>query len=136
MEQYKVTAVKINSNMESEITVFVDEAETGEDIIISANVNGNEIKAQDYNYLPAFQKFRDILLAMNIGLKCNGSRINAVQSGMMGANDNMYLVQMGKTAMLKDIVHIWDYADIDEFPGTDVQKEYIEKWADSLKSGG
>lgn len=38
--------------------------------------------------------------------------------------------------MLKDIVHIWDYADIDEFPDTDVQKEYIEKWADSLKSGG
>ena len=38
--------------------------------------------------------------------------------------------------MLKGVVHIWDYADIDEFSGTDVQKEYIEKWADSLKSGG
>lgn len=33
MEQYKVTAADINSNTESEITVFVDEAETGEDII-------------------------------------------------------------------------------------------------------
>lgn len=30
---------------------------------------------------------------------------------MMGANDKIYLVEIGKQARMKDIVHIWDYAE-------------------------
>ena len=32
------------------------------------------------------------------GIKCNGSRINAIQSGMMGYCEKIYLVKFGKQA--------------------------------------
>ena len=38
----------------------------------------------DLAYYETFQLFRDRLLELGYGIKCNGSRINAIQSGMMG----------------------------------------------------
>ena len=60
------------------------------------------------------------------------SQINAVQSGMMGATDKVYLVELGKQALMKDIAYIWDFADIEEFPNTEQQKEFFERWTKSL----
>ena len=79
--------------------------------------------------LPAYQEFRDKLLEAGYGIKCNGSRLNAVQSGMMETTDKIYLVEMGRQALMKDIVHIWDYADIDTFPDTKQQNEFFQQWA-------
>ena len=129
MEQYEVTIMKLNTRCESRLTVEVDEGETSEDIVIHAVVSGHEISASNYNYLPAFQNFRDKLLCLGYGIKCNGARINAVQSGMMGANDKMYLVGVGKKPQMKDIVHIWDYADIAEFPDTQMQQAFFAQWS-------
>ena len=89
---------------------------------------GQEIVVSNYNYLPAYQEFRDRLLQLGLGIKCNGSRINAVQSGMMGANEKMYLVEIGKQARRENIVHIWDYAEIDTFPDTKQQSAFFEQW--------
>lgn len=52
-----------------------------------------------------------------------------VQSGMMGVSDKMYLVEMGKKPKMKDIVHIWDYANIDDFPDTQKQQAFMELWS-------
>ncbi len=71
---------------------------------------------------------KELLLAVGYGMKCNGSRLNAVQSGMMGATDKVYLVEIGKQALMKDIVSIWDYADIDIFPDTELQNNFFEQW--------
>ena len=46
-----------------------------------------------------------------------------------GATDKVYLVEKGKQAFTKDIVHIWDYADIDIFPDTEQQNIFFEQWA-------
>jgi hypothetical protein len=46
------------------------------------------------------------MLNNGYGLKCNGSRINAIQSDMMGYSDKVYLVEIGKQAMMKDVVRI------------------------------
>lgn len=110
------------------VQVAVDEAETTENIVIRATVKAQEITASNYNYLPAYQEFRDKLLVAGYGIKCNGSRLNAVQSGMLGATDKVYLVEIGKQAMMKDIVHIWDYAEIDSFPDTKQQSAFFEQW--------
>lgn len=123
-----VTIINIKTNEESEIPIFADEAETTDDIILKICIDDQEICAADYNYLPAYQKLRDKLLKMNYGIKCNGSRINAVQSGMMGANDKIYLVRSGHKALLKDIVSLYGYADINEFPDTKEQNDFLEKW--------
>ena len=72
------------------------------------------------------------MLQLGYGIKCNGSRLNAVQSGMMGATDKVYLVELGRQAVMKDIAHIWDYADITEFFDTKQQKEFFEQWTKSL----
>lgn len=125
MEKYEITIITLNTKIETQISVEVDEAEQTKNIVISALVSGKKIDVEDYNYLPAYQSFRDVLLQLGFGIKCNGSRINAVQSGMMGTTDKVYLVELGKQAKMKDIVHIWDYADIDIFPDTKQQLTFL-----------
>ena len=132
MEEYIVFIVSLESNIKFKITILVDEAEKSDDIVLKAYVDGKEVSASDYNYLPAYQKFRDALLSRGYGIKCNGSRINAVQSEMMGANDKIYLVKLGQKALRKDIVSLYDYADINEFPDTQAQKEFFKKWCESI----
>ena len=56
------------------------------------------------------------------------TRQYGVQFGMMGATDKVYLVKRGEQAFLKDIVHIWDYAEIDTFPDTKQQNAFWEQW--------
>uniref|UniRef100_UPI004056735D hypothetical protein n=1 Tax=Acetatifactor sp. TaxID=1872090 RepID=UPI004056735D len=63
---------------------------------------------------------------MGYGLQCNGSRINAIQSEMMGHSEKIYLVELGKQALSNQIVCIWDYADIDFFPDTKMQLEFAD----------
>ncbi len=128
MEIYNITLMELNTRTELTVCVEVDEAELSEYIQISAKVGLNEITASNYNYLPAYQEFRDKLLNIGYGIKCNGSRLNAVQSGIMGATDKVYLVEIGKQALMKDIVQIWDYADIDVFPNTQQQNDFFERW--------
>lgn len=128
METYSVILVNLETGAESTIQVEVDEAEASENILITAKVEGQEITASNYAYLPAYQEFRDKLLKIGYGLKCNGSRKNAIQSGMMSATDQVYLVEMGRQARKKDIVRIWDYAEIDSFPDTKQQRAFFEAW--------
>lgn len=129
MEFYEVVLMNLETGDESTIQVNVDEAESSENFIITAKVDGQKITASNYNYFPAYQKFRDKLLQIGYGIKCNGSRLNAVQSGMMGSSDLIYLVEMGKQSQKKDIVHIWDKAEIDVFPDTKQQDAFFEQWS-------
>lgn len=106
MGQYQCTVVDIKSKSEKSIMV----------------------KVNDEYYLQSYQKFRDELLKWGYGLKCNGSRINAIQSGMMGYSEKVYLVEIGKQALMKDVVCIWDFADIEEFPDTKMQLDFAQQW--------
>ncbi|WP_343247544.1 hypothetical protein [Diplocloster hominis] len=128
MEIHEVVLMELNTGAELTTHVEVDEAEISENIYINAKIKEREITSSNYNYLPAYQEFRDKLLEIGYGIKCNGSRLNAVQSGMMGATDKVYLVEIGRQALMKDIVHIWDYADIDTFPDTSQQNDFFEHW--------
>ena len=83
--------------------------------------------------MSAYQKLRDELLKNGFGLKCNGSLINANQSAMMSNTPKVYLVQIGKQALLENIVNIWGYCDMTYFPDTKEQN-HTEKWWTSLKS--
>lgn len=133
MEEYIITIVNIKTNSEFQATIFADEAETTEEILLKVFVEDKAICASDYNYLPAYQKLRDKLLEMDYGIKCNGSRLNAVQSGMMGANEKIYLVKLGEHASSKDIVSLYGYAEIDDFPNTEEQIVFSRKWYNSIR---
>ena len=81
-----------------------------------------------------FQELRDKLLELGYGLKCNGARINAIQSNMMGACEKIYLAEMEKPALNKDIVSILDYAEINEFPNTEEQQAFTNRWLNSIQA--
>ncbi len=129
MQMYEVVLMQLNTGTELTIYVKVDEAEISENIFISAKIKEQEITSSNSNYLSAYQEFRDKLLEAGYGVKCNGSRLNIVQSVMMGATDRVYIVEMGKQALMKDMVHIWDYADINTFVDTKQQKNFFEGWS-------
>ncbi len=129
MQMYEVVLMQLNTGTELTIYVKVDEAEISENIFISAKIKEQEITSSNSNYLSAYQEFRDKLLEAGYGVKCNGSRLNIVQSVMMGATDRVYIVEMGKQALMKDMVHIWDYADINTFVDTKQQKNFFERWS-------
>jgi len=132
MEKYEVTILNFDTKSESNFIIEVDEAETTDDIIFHAVISGQEVSSVNYGYFSAYQQFRDKLLSLGYGIKCDGSRINAVQSGMMGSTDKIYLVESGKQALMKDIKSIFDYADINEFPDTQEQNIFFNEWCNSL----
>ena len=132
MEVYEITLIELSTKKEIHIPVEVDEAEESENIVIYSKVKYHEVTSISDTYFIAYQEFRDELLALGYGIKCNGSRINAIQSGMMGATDKVFLVEMGKQALKKDIVNIWDYADIDIFANTQQQNSFFDQWINSL----
>ncbi len=133
MEEYIVKIINTENNVESELIIFADEAETSDNIILKSNIEDKEICITDYNYFSTYQKFRDKLLEMNYGIKCKGSQLNAVQSGMMGACNKIYLVHIGQKALYKNIVSIFEYSDMKNFPDTKAQNDFSEKWFASVK---
>lgn len=134
MEKYVVKAIDLKSSTIFDLEIDADEGETSELIVLNTHVNGQQITSSDYYYFPAFQKLRDKLLEMGYGIKCNGSRLNAVQSEMMGAIEKVYLVTLGVQAFLKDAVCLYDFSDVTTFPNTAEQSQFVEKWMESLKS--
>ena len=132
MEQYKCTVVDFGY-YDSEKTVLIEVNEDSDEIKISTVVDGIDFFSSDECYLAAYQKLRDKLLELGYGLQCNGSRINAIQSGMMAHYEKIYLVEMGKQALSNQIVCIWDYAEMDFFPDTKMQLEFADKWYECKK---
>lgn len=135
MEKYMVTVVELKTQHEIKLVIEADEAETTENIILRTQVKDSLISVFDYNYFSAYQKLRNKILRLGYGIKCNGSRLNAVQSPMMGTSGNIYLVELGRQAFTKDIVNLYDYAEISAFPDTQEQTAFFQRWVDSLNQG-
>lgn len=132
MEKYKCVVVDLGY-YKSQKNILININDETDEIEINTEVDGIKICSSDECYFIAYQKIRDELLSLGYGLQCNGSRINAIQSGMMRQCEKIYLVEMGHQAMSNQIVCIWDYADIDCFPNTEEQLEYAEKWYECEK---
>ncbi len=75
---------------------------------------------------------KDKLLELKYRLKCKGSLLNVVQSGMAANSDKIYVVELGRQALIKNLVSIYDYADIFEFSNSKEQNEFAEQWYSSL----
>ena len=132
MEKHILTIVNLSDNTEQNITFEIHD--DADDIIIKSTIDKSEFSCCDRGYFTAFQKIRDEFLTLGFGIKCNGSRINAVQSGMMSGSERIYLVKLDTPAAMKDIVNIFDYAEISDFPNTSMQNDFTEKWFESLKA--
>ncbi len=130
MEQYQCRIVDLGYyNNEKSILVKVND---DDEIEISTEVDGINVRASSEYYFDAYQKFRDELLEMGYGLQCNGSRINAIQSPMMGYSEKIYLVELGKQALMENVVSIWEYANLKEFLNSEEQLKFAQQWYDSI----
>lgn len=135
MEEHIVHIVNLESGDKTEIVICEDEDKETGDFILQTSVDDQELYASDYAYFLAYQKLRDKLLALGYGIQCNGSRLNAVQSAMMAPCAKVYLVELGRQALMKDVVQIYDYAELTAFPNTEQQNAFLENWVTSLTSG-
>jgi len=135
LEKYTVEIVFLHDNSVQPLTIEADEAGTSDDIVLNTFIGGTCVSASGYGYFAAFQKLRDKLLRKGYGVKCIGAKLNAVQSSMAGSTPKIYLVELGKQALLKDLVCLFDYADISVFPDTKEQNKFTEKWVCSLGRG-
>lgn len=132
MEQYGVTAFSLASHSDILLTIEADEAETTENIVLSIKINDSIISASNDGYFQAFQEIRDKLLEEGYGLKCVGAMLNVVQSSMASATDKVYIVTLGKQSVRENLTSLYEYANIVEFPNTDEQNKFAEKWIHSL----
>jgi len=133
VENYAVTVIHLNAQTERAITIEADEAETTDDIILNTQIDGVFLSASSHGYFSAFQKLRDKLLQKGYGVKCVGSKLNAVQSPMASATYKVYEVILGEQATPKNLVCLFNYADISEFPNTAKQNDFFEMWLRSLE---
>ena len=131
MEEYQVATMRLDNQVVEYQTLYVDDV--NEDILMHLDYHNKSYKAIGNSYFSTYQSLRDQLLKDGYGLKCNGSYINALQSSMMSYVDKVYLVTLGKQALQKDIVNMFDEADIHEFPDTEKQQIFQEQWFKSLK---
>ncbi|MBO4637905.1 MAG: hypothetical protein J5685_12280 [Clostridiales bacterium] len=133
IKTYEVTIVESGSKEESALVV-----ESGEDLATGASVirctlNGQEIVSSHEVYFAAFQQFRDKLLEAGYGIKCNGSRLNAVSLSKKESGQ-VYIVGSNKRARPEDIANIWDKADIDDFPDSKAQNEFYDRWSSRFQA--
>jgi hypothetical protein len=133
MERYMITAISLETHSELSLTIEADEGETTDGIILTTHIAGVAISAKNHGYFQAFQELRDALLQHGYGLKCAGSKLNALQSGMASGTNKIYIVTLGQQALRKDLISLYDYADANEFPNSESQNDFAKQWFDSLK---
>jgi len=119
---------------EDERHIMVNINDQDDDIKMSCEVDGIRFSVSGEFYFETFQLLRDRLLELGYGIKCNGSKLNAIQSGMFGHSEKIYLVENGKQALNKDLFSIWDYADIRDFPSSNEQRAFANQWFKSLEA--
>lgn len=132
LEKYNITAVNLLNKEKMNLIIVEDEAEKSNDILLTVKLDNKEIVGSSESYFEAFKQLKDKLLELKYGLKCKGSLLNVVQSGMAVNSDKIYIVEFGRQALIKNLVSIYDYADIFEFSNSKEQDEFAEQWYSSL----
>ena len=86
------------------------------------------------NIFDSVVELRKKLELKNIYLLCNASVINVYPSGMQKefGGTKAYKLQMGKQAVLADVVDIFDYNSELKIGSVEEQKKFYENWLKSL----
>lgn len=85
----------------------------------------------------ALVKLRTQLERHGCQLLCKGARPDVFPSGMsrsMGGGRQAYIMRLGKPARMEDLVDIFDFAAAEQVDVVDAQKEFREKWINSLQA--
>jgi hypothetical protein len=132
METKILQALNINTSEVFSIELYFNENEETDEFVMSVEMPQIAILVKGEYCFNTFQEFRDKLLNYGIGLKCHGSLLNVCQSPMASYTENIYVITMGKQALMKDMVNMFEYIDIDIFPTTKEQNNFYQKWLASI----
>lgn len=133
METFLVTIKNLASSSLLTVTVILKEAESTDEFTLETTVDGITYQGTSEFFFTAFQILRDKLLSIGYGMNCCGALINAHQSPMMSFCDKVYLVALGKKALMKDTACIFDPAVPASYPNTVQQEAFKEAWFNSLQ---
>jgi hypothetical protein len=125
----------VNIGSGNKFKLLLEKTEYDTDTIeMKINYNNEILQNNEEDYFVCYQKIKDKLLKYNIGIQCYGSMVNVYPSPMMRASNNLaYILEMGKAALKKDIVNIFDYIDINKFATSEEQNNFYKKWIESKK---
>ncbi len=92
-------------------------------------------KSEGEDLFEIFASIREQLHRKDVLLLCNGSRRNIFPSPMLrqsSGGKKAYLLRLGVPARKEDIVNIFDPAEVNDIDTIENQKNYYDKWLNSL----
>ena len=101
-------------------------------IVFGGNVDGYEVS--DTDFFNCFCQIRNYFA--NVTFLCKGAKVNVYPSPMardMSKGLLAYQLQMGKHALMEDLVAIFDFAD-EDIVSTEEQQAFFNAWIKSLRS--
>lgn len=123
----------INNGKIEKNKLFLSEIE--DEINLKIEIERTIYFSKSDNIFDSVVELRKKLELNNIYLLCNASAINVYPSGMQKefGGTKAYKLQMGKQAILIDVVDIFDYDSELKIGSVKEQEEFYENWIESLR---
>ena len=123
----------INNGKIEKNKLFLSEIE--DEINLKIEIERTIYFSKSDNIFDSIVELRKKLELKNIYLLCNASVINVYPSGMQKefGGTKAYKLQMGKQAILIDVVDIFDYDSELKIGSVKEQEEFYENWIESLR---
>ena len=123
----------INNGKIEKNKLFLSEIE--DEINLKIEIERTIYFSKSDNIFDSIVELRKKLELNNIYLLCNVSAINVYPSGMEKefGGTKAYKLQMGKQAVLADVVDIFDYDSELKIGSVKEQEEFFESWIESLR---
>ena len=123
----------INNGKIEKNKLFLSEIE--DEINLKIEIERTIYFSKSDNIFDSVVELRKKLELNNIYLLCNASAINVYPSGMQKefGGTKAYKLQMGKQAVLADVVDIFDYDSELKIGSVKEQEEFFESWIESLR---
>ena len=123
----------INNGKIEKNKLFLSEIE--DEINLKIEIKRTIYFSKSDNIFDSVVELRKKLELNNIYLLCNASVINVYPSGMQKefGGTKAYKLQMGKQAVLADVVDIFDYDSELKIGSVKEQEEFYENWIESLR---
>ena len=122
----------INNGKIEKNKLFLSEIE--DEINLKIEIERTIYFSKSGNIFDSIVELRKKLELKNIYLLCNASVINVYPSGMQKefGGTKAYKLQMGKQAILIDVVDIFDYDSELKIGSVKEQEEFFESWIESF----
>ncbi|WLD73513.1 MULTISPECIES: hypothetical protein [unclassified Leptotrichia] len=123
----------INNGKIEKNKLFLSEIE--DEINLKIEIERTIYFSKSDNIFDSVVELRKKLELNNIYLLCNASAINVYPSGMQKefGGTKAYKLQMGKQAVLADVVDIFDYDSELKIGSVKEQEEFYENWLESFR---